>query len=100
MREGATACTLKYLVKGVTASREAKDDLRDELQEILPNAEAIIVLPVVDGISVELEVGDVAPFSRASFEPYVAEHVLPDAVRARCGATGTVRLQLLKSNFS
>lgn len=100
MREGAIACTLKYIVKGVSASREAKDDLISELYEILPSAEAVTIMPVVDGFSVELEVGDVAPFSRLSFEPYVAEHVLPDAVRARCGTQGSIRLQLLKSEFS
>jgi hypothetical protein len=100
MREGATACTLRYLVKGIVPSREAKEDLANELWDILPNTEAVTVLPVVDGFSVELEVADVAPFSRSSFEPYVAEHVLADAVRLRCQTKGPVRLQLLRSKFS
>ncbi len=99
MSETSTGCTLKYLLKGVPTSRESKDDLRTELHDMLPNATAVTVLPVVDGFSVELEVADVAPFSRASFEPYVAEHVLPDAVRIRCGVPG-VRVQLLKSIFN
>lgn len=97
---GATRCSLKYIVKGVSASREKKADLRTELHEILPSAQAVTVLPVVDGFSVELEVTDVAPFTRLSFEPYVAEHVLPDAVRARCDVDGAVHLQLLKAKFS
>ena len=96
----ATTATLKYLVQGVNPTREAKDDLKNELRESLPNMDAVTVLPVVDGFSVEIEVADVAPFSRASFEPYVAEHILPDAVRLRCQPTGSVRLQLLKSKFS
>ena len=88
------------IVKGVVPTREAKDDLKTELVECLPNMEAITVLPVVDGFSIELEIGDVAPFSRTSFEPYIAEQVLPEAVRLRCQTKGAVRLQLLKSKFT
>ena len=100
MSAGATSCTLKYLVRGVAHSRESSQDLKTELNDMLPNATAITVLPVVQGLSVEVEVSNIAPFSRTSFEPYVAEHVLPDAVRIRCQILDPPQVQLLKSHFN
>ena len=43
---------------------------------------------------------DLRPFSAESFEPYVAEHVLPEAAQLRCTTTGPVQLQLLKARFN
>jgi len=94
------ACILKYLVKGVTPERESQSALQRELHELLPNANSIVVLPVVDGFSVEIEVADVAPFSRTSFEPYVAEHILPEAVQIRCRPAEPAQLQLLKAHYA
>ena len=95
-----TGCVLKYLVKGVPHDREAKNDLRQVLHEAIPKAESIVVLQVVDGFSVEIEVTDVSPFSRTSFEPYIADHVLPDGVRACFRDVSDPQLQLLKAQFS
>ena len=47
----------------------------------------------------ELEFEDIKPFTTVSFEPYVAEHVLGDAVRLRCDTQGSAEIQLLKSRF-
>lgn len=91
--------TLKYLVKGVKPSRESQQELQRELQENLPNAASIVILPVVQGYSLEIEMNDLAPFSSSSFEPYVAEHVLPEAVSIRCETNGPVQLQLLKARY-
>ena len=92
-------CVLRYLVKGVATERETQGALQDELIDLLPNAHAVTILPVVQGFSVEIEMSDLAPFSRTSFEPYLAEHVLPDAVMSRCRSQGEVKLQLLKAHY-
>lgn len=94
-----TACVLKYLVKGVSTSRETQSDLQREIQDALPNAQSVVVLPVVEGFAVEIEMADLGPFSTTSFEPYVAEHVLPDAVNIGCRVTQH-QLQLLKAHFA
>ncbi len=99
MSDEAVVASLRYLVKGVRTTRDAKSELQQELAQSLPHAHAITVLPVVEGFSVEIEVTDLKPFNRTSFEPYVAEHVLPDAVRLRCERTGELGVQLLKSYF-
>ena len=100
MRDDRVACTLKYLVKGVRPDRDSRSDLQVELEELLPNAESIVILPVVEGYSVEIEVSDVAPFSRTSFEPYVADHILAEAVAIRCRPTSAVQFQLLQAHYS
>ena len=100
MSEANVACILKYLVKGVQPEREAQRALQNELEELLPHHNAVTILPVVEGYSVEIEVSDLAPFSRTSFEPYVAEHILPEAVNIRCRPDGAIQLQLLKAHYS
>ena len=100
MSDERLACILKYLVKGVDPDREPRHQLRQELHDALPHASSIVVLPVVDGVSVEIEMLDLAPFNRSSFEPYVADHVLPDAVTTACRPHLDPQLQLLKSYFA
>ena len=97
--ETKVACILKYLVKGVRPNRTSQSDLQIELEELLPNASSIVILPVVEGYSVEIEVSDVAPFSRSSFEPYVADHILREAVIIRCKPTSDIQLQLLRAHY-
>ncbi len=92
-------CVVRYLVKGVAPERSEQGDLHNELRDLLPNAKAITILPVVDGYSLEIEMCDLAPFSRTSFEPYLAEHVIPEAVSIRCRTKGEVKLQLLKASY-
>lgn len=92
-------CLLKYLVRGVDASRSSQQALTAELADMLNHVSAITVLPVVEGFSVELEFDDIKPFTTVSFEPYIAEHVLGDAVRLRCSAQSSPEIQLLKSRF-
>ena len=94
------ACILKYLVKGVIPRREDQQELQSELQDLLPHCAAVTVLPVVEGYSVEIEMTDLRPFNRTSFEPYMAEHILPEAVTIRCRPHGAIQLQLLKSHFN
>ncbi len=92
-------CTLKYVVRGVSADRESQQSLSGELADILNHVEAITIQPVVQGFSVELEFSDIAPFNQVSFEPYISEHALADAVSLRCRAQGQVQLQLLKCRY-
>lgn len=99
LSEHNTECILKYLVKGVAPGRESQRALQIELEELLPSHNAITILPVVEGYSVEIEVNNIAPFSRTSFEPYVAEHILSEAVNMRCESRGETELQLLKARF-
>ncbi len=91
--------TLKYLVKGVRPDRESRQDLHRELTDNLPNASSIVILPVVQGYSLEIEMADLAPFTSVSFEPYLSEHVLPEAVAIRCETLGPVQLELLKARY-
>lgn len=95
-----TCCILKYLVRGVKPDRESQADLRKELYDCLPHAQSVVVLPVVDGFSVEMEIDDLGPFSRTSFEPYIAEHVVQEAVQIRCHLLEAPQLKLLKAHFS
>ena len=90
-------CQLRYLIKGIYTSRDSQQELTRELEDLLPNADAVTVLPVVQGYSVDLEIKDIAPFNRVSFEPYIADHVLADAVRIHCDSDEEVQIQLLKS---
>ena len=99
MRIQKQPCLLKYLVRGVTADRSSQQSLTSELGDMLSHVRAITVLPVVQGFSVELEFDDIKPFTKVSFEPYIAEHVLADAVNLRCSPRGTPQIQLLKSRF-
>ncbi len=99
MSEVELACILKYLVKGVRPERDKQHDLQRELMDLLQHAVSVVVLPVVDGYSIEIEMTDLKPFSRSSFEPYVAEHVLPDAVQICCRPAGRVQVQLLKAHY-
>ena len=92
-------CQLRYLIKGIYTSRDSQQELTRELEDLLPNADAITVLPVVQGYSVDLEINDITPFNRVSFEPYIADHVLADAVRIHCEGDGDVQIQLLNSSF-
>ena len=92
-------CQLRYLIKGIYTSRDSRQELTRELEDLLPNADAITVLPVVQGYSVDLEINDITPFNRVSFEPYIADHVLADAVRIHCEGDGDVQIQLLNSSF-
>ena len=94
-----TACVLKYLVKGVDTSRDTQMDLVREIQACLPDAQSVVALPVVDGFAVEIEMADLRPFTRSSFEPYVAEHVLPEAVAIGCKVQDH-QLQLLMAHFA
>lgn len=94
-----TACILRYLIKGVDTSRDTQSDLVREIQNALPNAQSVVALAVVEGFSVEIEMSDLYPFSRSSFEPYVAEHVLPEAVTIGCGISQP-QLQLLNVHFA
>ena len=99
MRIQKQPCLLKYLVRGVTADRSSQQSLTSELGDMLNHVSAITVLPVVQGFSVELEFDDIKPFTKVSFEPYIAEHLLSDAVNLRCNHQGTPQIQLLKSRF-
>lgn len=99
MSEIATRCILKYLAKGLNPTRECQGDLQRELLDSLPNAQSVVVLPVVDGYSIEIEIADLAPFSRSGIEPYVAEHVLPEAISIRCKPSRAVEIQLLQAHF-
>ena len=100
MSEVELACILKYLVKGVRPERDQQHELQRELLELLEHAVSVVVLPVVDGYSIEIEMTDLKPFSRSSFEPYVAEHVLPDAVQICCRPAARVQVQLLKAHYA
>ena len=99
MRSQKQPCLLKYLVRGVTADRTSQQSLTSELGDMLNHVRAITVLPVVQGFSVELEFEDIKPFTKVSFEPYIAEHVMADAVNLRCSHQGSPQIQLLKSRF-
>ena len=92
-------CVLKYLVRGVSANRDAQRALDLELRDMLPSIDALTILPVVEGFSVELEVNSIGPFNSVSFEPYVAEHVLQEAVSLRCDTTSSTQIQLIKGLF-
>ena len=99
MRIQKQPCLLKYLVRGVTADRTSQQSLTSELGDMLNHVRAITVLPVVQGFSVVLEFDVIKPFTKVSFEPYIAEHVMADAVKLRCSYQGSPQIQLLKSRF-
>ena len=95
------ACTLKYLIRGVAAAKDDRIALSEEISACLENTSAVTALPVMDGMHIEIEVSDIAPFSEESFEPYVCEHVLSPAVDARCRSLhGDPGYRLLKKHFS
>ncbi|MEM7101235.1 MAG: hypothetical protein AAF541_23435 [Pseudomonadota bacterium] len=98
--EQKVSCVLKYVVRGVESTRENRSDLKQELLDTLNGIGDVTILPVVQGLAVEIEMDDIAPFTRTSFEPFVADHVLPEAVKIRCDAEDFLELQLVKSKFN
>jgi len=96
-----TTCTLGYLIRGVAYGKAQRAALADEITQMLENASAVTALPVVDGISLELEVSDIAPFGTESFEAYVSEHILAPVVQAQCEPIdGPAKLKLINKRFS
>ena len=95
-----TSCRLQYLVKGINAAREDKFSLYREIVDALPNASSVNLLPVVEGFTLDLEFTDIAPFSKRSFEPYLAEQVLLELINLKCETRGSVSLQLVRSEFN
>ncbi len=95
------SCTLGYVIRGVAYSKQHRQALAEELEQNLEHASAITALPVVDGIALEVEVSDIAPFSTDSFEPYLCEHVLGPAVQSRCESDSSeTELRLINKRFS
>ena len=95
-----TSCKIKYLVKGIAPDRASKDNLKNEIFDMLPKAEAVTVLPIVEGFSLDLEVSDIAPFSKASFEPYLSSQILLEAIELKCNPIGLISIELINSSFS
>ena len=96
----AITCTLGYVIRGVAYSKQHRQALTEELEQNLEYASVVTALPVVDGISLEVEVSDIAPFSTDSFEPYICEHVLGPAVRSRCETfEDEAELRLINKRF-
>ena len=94
-----TSCQIKYVVKGVTADREDKDNLRTEMLDTLPEGSFVTLLPVVEGFSLEMEISDISPFTEKSFEPYLSEQILLEAIGLKCKSRGPVSIELIKINF-
>jgi len=94
-----TSCRMKYLVRGVDADRETKDNLRNEIINMLPKATAVTLLQVVEGFSLDIEMSDIAPFSESSFEPYLSDQILLEAIELKCNPRGTTSIELIKSDF-
>ncbi len=94
---------LSYLVRGITSSKADRLALGEELSSCLEFADAVNVLPVIDGVQVDIEVTDIAPFREESFEPYVCEHVLKPAIAARgvptASSTKTAEPRLIKKTL-
>ncbi len=95
----STSCKIKYLVRGVEANRESKENLRNEIFDMLPKAEVVTLLPVVEGFSLDIEVSDISPFSESSFESYLSDQILLEAIELKCDPRGQISLELVKSNF-
>ncbi len=95
----STSCKIKYLVRGVEANRESKENLRNEILDMLPKAEVVTLLPVVEGFSLDIEVSDISPFSESSFETYLSDQILLEAIELKCDPRGQISLELVKSNF-
>jgi hypothetical protein len=95
----STSCKIKYLVRGVEANRESKENLRNEILDMLPKAEVVTLLPVVEGFSLDIEVSDISPFSESSFESYLSDQILLEAIELKCDPRGQISLELVKSNF-
>ena len=97
-----TGSTLTYLVHGVARRSDPTTsiDLCEEIQEVLPNPGPVAVSPTKDALEVRISVTDIEPFTRATFEPYVYEHVLWHAVTACCDIDGeSIRFELESLEF-
>jgi len=94
-----TSCKIKYLVRGVDANRESKENLKHEILDMLPKAEVVTLLPIVEGFSLDIEISDIAPFSESSFESYLSDQILLEAIELKCDPKGQISLELVKINF-
>jgi hypothetical protein len=103
VRRMPTGSSLTYLVYGVARRNDPaiSIDLREEIEEVLPNPGPIAVSPTKDALEVCISVTDIEPLRRDTFESYVYEHILWHAVTACCDIEGeSIRFELQSLEFS
>ena len=88
----------RFLLAGAQHSDAARIELQDALHELLPQAVHLNLLPVNQGLHLDLELSSIAPFGNADYEAYLVDHILTPVLQHRVadGADG-VRIKPLRS---
>lgn len=84
----------RYLLAGAPVDDDSRNHLRDAIAEPIADLAFLALLPVNQGLQLDLEVRSTAPFSTADYEDYLVDHVIAPALSQ---LDETVRVKRLKS---
>lgn len=88
----------RFLLAGANYSDHARHGLQEELQDLIANMLHLNLLPVNQGLQMDLEVESIQPFSEADYEAYLVDHILLPVLNRQSEAhSGAVRVQPLRS---
>lgn len=79
----------RFLLAGVAFDEQTREALRETLEELIEPLRYVALLSVNQGLQLDLEVTDTAPFSVADYEDYLIDHVLQPAVDRAGAADGS-----------
>ncbi|MDA1077022.1 MAG: hypothetical protein O3A63_20085 [Proteobacteria bacterium] len=90
---------MRYLIKGVNSTKENRIDFEAELKRSSFQIDSVVLLPVVNGFTAEIELTSLGPFDEKSIEPYLQENLVSSSVETvfqKSAAEFDVVLQRLK----
>ncbi|MGI9327464.1 MAG: hypothetical protein ACR2PZ_19755 [Pseudomonadales bacterium] len=88
----------RFLLSGANHSDAARLSLQDELNDLLEQVVHLNLLPVNQGLQLDLEVASIAPFALADYEAYLIDHILAPAIsKVATHEASSVRIQPLRS---
>lgn len=90
----------RYLLAGAPHGDAARQTLQEELQELIPHLLHLNLLPVNQGLHLDLEVASTAPFDSAEFEVYLVDHILLPLLERETGSAEPVSVRPLRSRRS
>lgn len=97
-QDTAPRLEFRFLLSGANHSDAARLALQDELIDLIEQVVHLNLLPVNQGLQLDLEVASIAPFALADYEAYLVDHVLAPAIsKVAADDAGSVRVRPLRS---
>lgn len=92
--EPAAVIEYRFLLAGAPVDDDSRERLKEAIAEPVADLAFLALLPVNQGLQLDLEVHSTAPFSIADYEDYLIDHVIAPALSQVAEA---VRVKPLKS---